>query len=151
MWINESSYLDKGFEISTDKSLLDKDFIYDYLAHQSYWAKGIPRDKVETSIKESVCFGVYHHQTQIGFARVISDKSTFAYLADVFIIDTYRKQGLSKWLMQTIMAYPDFQSLRRWSLATADAHELYKKFGFESLNAPDRWMQIFTPYQKTEP
>ncbi|MBU2046708.1 MAG: GNAT family N-acetyltransferase, partial [Bacteroidetes bacterium] len=101
-------------------------------------------------INESICFGVYHQQQQVGFARVISDKSTFAYLADVFIIDEYRKQGLSKWLIQTIMAHTDFQSLRRWMLATADAHELYEKFGFEPLNAANRWMQVFIPYQKKE-
>ena len=148
--LNDAVYLDKGFLISTDKSLLNKDFIYNFLTNQSYWAKGIPLEKVETAINESICFGVYHHQQQVGFARVISDKSTFAYLADVFIIDEYRKQGLSKWLIQTIMAYTDFRSLRRWMLATADAHELYKKFGFEPLSAANRWMQIFTPYQKAE-
>nr|MBC7612787.1 GNAT family N-acetyltransferase [Pseudopedobacter sp.] len=148
--LNDVVYLDKGFLISTDKSLLNKDFIYNFLTNQSYWAKGIPIEKVEIAINESICFGVYHHRQQVGFARVISDKSTFAYLADVFIIDEYRKQGLSKWLMQTIMAHIDFQSLRRWMLATADAHELYEKFGFEPLNAANRWMQIFTPYQKME-
>jgi N-acetylglutamate synthase-like GNAT family acetyltransferase len=148
--LNDAVYLEKGFLISTDKSILNKDFIYDFLTNQSYWAKGIPQEKVETAINESICFGVYHHHQQIGFARVISDKSTFAYLADVFIVDEYRKQGLSKWLVQTIMAYADFQSLRRWMLATADAHELYKKFGFEPLNSANRWMQIFTPYQKME-
>ncbi|MBU1372530.1 MAG: GNAT family N-acetyltransferase [Bacteroidetes bacterium] len=148
--LNDVVYLDKGFLISTDKSLLNKDFIYNFLTNQSYWAKGIPIEKVETSINESICFGVYHQQQQVGFARVISDKSTFAYLADVFIIDEYRKQGLSKWLIQTIMAHTDFQSLRRWMLATADAHELYEKFGFEPLNAANRWMQVFIPYQKKE-
>ncbi len=150
VWINDEAYLDKGFLISTDKSKLDHDFIYNFLANQSYWAKDIPKKKLEIAIEESICFGVYHQHIQIGFARVISDKSTFAYLADVFIIDEYRKKGLSKWLMQTILAYADFKSLRRWTLATADAHELYKKFGFEPLNSPDRWMQIFTPYQKTK-
>jgi N-acetylglutamate synthase-like GNAT family acetyltransferase len=149
VFINDASYLAKGFLISTDKSLLDVDFIFNFLNTQSYWAKGISKEKLQTAIQESVCFGVYHEQQQIGFARVISDKSTFAYLADVFIIPAYRKQGLSKWLVQTILAYADFKDLRRWLLATADAHELYKKFGFEPLNQPDRFMQIFTPYANT--
>ncbi|MDA9554833.1 GNAT family N-acetyltransferase [Pelobium sp.] len=144
--LNDDIYQAKGFSVSTDKTLLDIDFIYDFLDTKSYWAKGIPKEKLLTAIQESVCFGVYHHQQQVGFARVVSDKSTFAYLADVFIIPAYRKQGLSKWLMQNIMNYPDFKGLRRWLLATADAHQLYKKFGFEPLNLPDRFMQIFTPY-----
>ncbi|TKB97530.1 GNAT family N-acetyltransferase [Pedobacter cryophilus] len=149
VFINDASYLAKGFLISTDKSLLDFDFIFNFLNHQSYWAKGISKEKLQMAIQESVCFGIYHEQQQIGFARVISDKSTFAYLADVFIIPAYRKQGLSKWLVQTILAYADFKDLKRWLLATADAHELYKKFGFDSLSQPDRFMQIFTPYANT--
>lgn len=149
VFINDKSYLSKGFLISTDKSYLDFDFIFNFLNHQSYWAKEISKEKLQIAIQESVCFGIYYKQQQIGFARVISDKSTFAYLADVFIIATYRKQGLSKWLIQTILAYADFKDLRRWLLATADAHDLYKKFGFEPLNQPDRFMQIFTPYANT--
>ena len=121
MFLNEAIYHRKGFLISTEKALLQHDFIFEFLNTQSYWAQGMPREKFEISIQESICFGVYHHQQQIGFARVISDKSTFAYLADVFIIPTFRKQGLSKWLMQTILAYPDFKDLKRWLLATADA------------------------------
>lgn len=149
--LNDAVYLEKGFSISTDKELLDFDFIFQFLNQESYWAKGIPEEKLRTAVLESTCFGVYHHQQQIGFARVVSDKSTFGYLADVFIIPDYRKQGLSKWLLQTILAHPDFKLLRRWLLATADAHELYTKFGFEPLNSPDRFMQIFTPYQTVAP
>ncbi len=146
--INEAVYLKKGFIISTDKSLLQYDFIFNFLVEQSYWAKGMPRVKLEKAIQESVCFGVYYKQQQIGFARVVTDKSTFAYLADVFIITDYRKQGLSKWLMQTILAFADFKDLKRWLLATEDAHELYAKFGFEKLNYPERFMQILTPFEK---
>jgi N-acetylglutamate synthase-like GNAT family acetyltransferase len=147
VFLNDAVYVKKGFFISTDKSLLEFNFIFDFLSQQSYWAKGISKETLEIAIKESVCFGVYHQQQQIGFARVISDRSTFAYLAELFIMPEYRKQGLSKWLMQTILAYADFKTLRRWLLATADAHALYAKFGFEPLNMPDRFMQILKPHK----
>ena len=116
--------------ISTDPSLLEVDVIYNYLSCESYWAKNIPRDKVEKSIANSLCFGVYHHNKQIGFARLITDKATFAYLADVFIISEYRGKGLSKWLIQVIHAHPKLQGLRRWVLGTQDAHGLYEQFGW---------------------
>lgn len=148
--MNDEVFRKKGFSIHTDAALLDINFIFHFLNQESYWAQGINKEKVERSISESLCFGVYHQREQIGFARIITDKSTFAYLADVFIIKTYRKQGLAKWLLQTIMAHPDLQNLRRWMLATADAHTLYEKFGFTQLNAPNRWMQKFTPYQKQD-
>jgi N-acetylglutamate synthase-like GNAT family acetyltransferase len=144
--LNDQTYLNKGYNISTDQSLLQFDTIYDYLNTQSYWAKGISTEKLKMAIQSSVCFGVYHQNKQVGFARVISDNSTFAYLADVFIIESHRKQGLSKWLMQTILAHPNFKDLRRWLLATADAQGLYAKFGFKTINQPERFMQIFTPY-----
>jgi len=146
VFLNDDLYLAKGFTISADKTLLNFNFIYDFLDNQSYWAKGISEEKLQKAIENSVCFGLYHDEQQIGFARVITDQSTFAYLADVFIISDFRKQGLSKWLMQTILAFADFQDIRRWLLATADAQNLYAKFGFEPLNNPDRFMQIFTPY-----
>lgn len=148
--MNDEVFRKKGFSISTNPALLNIDFIYHFLNQESYWAQGISREKVERSIAESMCFGVYHEGKQIGLARVITDKSTFAYLADVFIIQNYRKQGLAKWLLQTIMVNPDLQNLRRWMLATADAHALYEKFGFSPLNAPQRWMQKFIPYQKQD-
>nr|WP_294895510.1 GNAT family N-acetyltransferase [uncultured Pedobacter sp.] len=144
--INDVFFLKKGFSISTDKALLDLSYIYEFLTQQSYWAKNLPFDKFKIAIENSHCFGVYHYEKQIGFARVISDNSTFAYLADVFIDATYRKQSLSKWLLQTILNYPDFKDLRRWLLATADAQGLYQQFGFKSLNQPERFMQIFNPY-----
>lgn len=148
--MNDEVFRKKGYHISTDPALLDVDFIFHFLNQESYWAQGISREIIERSIAESLCFGVYHDEKQIGFARIITDKSTFAYLSDVFISKTYRKQGLAKWLLQSMMAYPDLQNLRRWMLATADAHTLYEKFGFTQLNSPNRWMQKFTPYQKQD-
>lgn len=145
--INDEAFLNKGFSISTDKTLLDFDMIYNYLDKESYWAKGIPVERLKNAIEHSICFGVYHHKKQIGFARVITDQATFAYIADVFILSEYRKQGLSKWLIQTIRNYPLLQGLRRWSLATADAHGLYSQFDFVSISNADRWMEILTPYQ----
>jgi len=145
--INDSHFAAKGFLISTDKNLLDFNVIYNYLAQESYWAKGIPEDKLRRAIVNSICFGVYHEQKQIGFARVITDEATFGYLADVFILPEYRKLGLSKWLVQTITQYPAFEGLRRWSLATRDAHSLYAQFGFTPVDKPELWMQIYQPYQ----
>jgi N-acetylglutamate synthase-like GNAT family acetyltransferase len=144
--INDEAYHKKGFKISTDQTLLDFDTIYHYLDMESYWSKGVPPDKLRKAIENSLCFGIYHNNKQVGFARVISDKATFAYLADVFVLDDYRRQGLSKWLMQTIRAHPDLQGLRRWSLATADAQGLYQQFGFTPITKPERWMEIFSPY-----
>ncbi|PJJ79052.1 acetyltransferase (GNAT) family protein [Mucilaginibacter auburnensis] len=145
--MNDEAFTKKGFLISTDQSLLDMDVIYNYLDKDSYWSKGVPFDRLERAVKNSLSFGVYHNKTQIGFARVITDTATFAYLADVFILPDYRRQGLSKWLVQTIMVHPDLQGLRRWSLATADAHGLYAQFGFSEITHPERWMQIYTPYK----
>jgi len=118
------------FLISTDRSKLDVDVIHKFLA-RSYWAEGIPRETVARSIENSLCFGVYDNANQIGFARVISDFATYAYVADVFILEPYRERGLGKELMASIMAHPDLQDLRRWSLGTRDAQGLYAQFGFE--------------------
>jgi N-acetylglutamate synthase-like GNAT family acetyltransferase len=118
------------FLISTDRSKLDVDVIHGFLA-RSYWAEGIPRQTVMRSIDNSLCFGVYDNARQIGFARVISDFATYAYVADVFILEPYRERGLGKELMASIMAHPDLQGLRRWSLGTRDAQGLYAQFGFK--------------------
>ncbi len=132
----------EAFLISTQKSKLDLDLIHDYLSKHSYWAENIPRDIVERSIQNSLSLGVYHHQKQIGFARVVTDFATYGYLADVFIVETYRGQGLSKWLMECIFnQIPELQRFRRWSLATADAHGLYEQFGFTALACPERMME----------
>jgi GNAT superfamily N-acetyltransferase len=145
--MNDSAFIKKGFCISTDQSLLDFDTIYKYLNEESYWAKGIPVERLKKAIENSLCFGVYQQNVQIGLARVITDKATFAYICDVFILPGYRNLGLSKWLMQTINEHAELQGLRRWSLATADAHGLYSQFGFTPITRPDRWMEKFKPYQ----
>jgi GNAT superfamily N-acetyltransferase len=149
---------DIEYLISTNPEWLDLDVIHTFLSEQSYWARGIPRDVVARSIGHSVCFGVYTMENsqsnldrrQIGFARVTTDRATFAYLADVFILPEHRGRGLSKRLMEAVLAHPDLQGLRRWMLATADAHELYRKFGFGLLSKPELFMQRHDPdvYQK---
>jgi len=128
------------FIISTDKTKLDVVLIHRYLCTESYWAKNIPMQIVEKSIEGSLCFGIYHNTKQVGFARVITDQATFGYLADVFVIEEYRGRGLSKWLMEVIMNHPGLQGLRRWLLATKDAHGLYAQFGFTPLDKPERIM-----------
>ena len=132
------------FYISTEKEKMDIDLIHSFLT-RSYWAEGISKEIVSRSIDGALCFGVFENDKQVGFARMITDRATFAYLADVFILEEYRGLGLSKWLMEVIMSYPDLRGLRRMMLATRDAHELYKKFGFTSLNNVDRWMHIHYP------
>lgn len=140
---NHLELLKEDYTISTDTARLNVDVIYQYLSEESYWAKGIPRSVVEKSIANSLCFGIYYKIQQIGFARVISDKATFAYLGDVFILPAHRGKGLSKWLMQTIHAHPDLQNLRRWWLGTKDAHGLYEQFGWTRINedVSKRFMQ----------
>jgi len=130
--------------ISTDKTKLDLQFIHKFLSKESYWAKNIPIETVKRSIDNSLCFGVYLDDTQIGFARVITDCATFAYLADVFIIPRYRSKGVSKKLMEFIKSHPGLQGLRKWMLATVDAHGLYKQFGFTEIAHPERLMEIST-------
>ena len=138
--------------ISTDKSKLDISRIHKFLSEESYWAKNIPFDTVKGSIENALCFGVYHDDKLIGFARAITDFTIFAYLADIFIIPEYRGKGLSKQLVQYIMAYPALQGLRRWMLATADAHELYSKYGFNELAKPGQFMEIanYTVYENKD-
>ena len=129
--------------ISTDKSKLDITTIHNFLK-ASYWAKDVPISVVEKSISNSLCFGVYELDKQIGFARVISDYATFAYFSDVFILEAYRGKGLGTWLIKSILVYSELQNLRTWLLSTADAHELYRQFGFKNLPAPERMMVIST-------
>ena len=144
--VNAEAFLKKGFMISTDKSRLDFEAIYNYLAEHSYWAKGIPRERLSRAVENSICFGIYKENEQAGFARVVTDEATFAYICDVFVLPAYRGMGLSKWLIQTIVEHPELQGLRRWSLATADAHGLYSQFGFIPLTRPEVWMEKFKPY-----
>jgi GNAT superfamily N-acetyltransferase len=127
--------------ISTDPDKLQLNEIHNFLSN-SYWAKDIPLKKVEKSIENSFCFGVYKGGIQIGFARLVTDFSTFAYLADVFILEEYRGNGLSKWLMKTILDYSELRGLRSWMLKTLDAHGLYTQFGFNEPEFPDRVMEF---------
>lgn len=133
------------FTISTDKTLLQFDVIYRFLIEESYWSQGRTREQMERAIEHSLCFGIYQGEHQIGFARVVSDLATFAYLGDVFVLEAFRGRGLSKWLMETVVEYPDLQGLRRWILATRDAHGLYEQYGFASLRFPERWMEKTAP------
>jgi len=128
------------FEISTDPARIDLAVVHAFLT-SSYWAAGIPLETVERSIRNSLCFGIYTGNRQVGFARVITDRATFAYLGDVFVLPEYRGQGLAKWMMECIVAHPELQGLRRWSLLTRDAHDLYSQFGFTELKSPQRWME----------
>lgn len=130
-----------GFLITTDKSLMDTKTIHSFLSERSYWSKGISIEKVQTAIDNSLNFGLFHNGTQIGFARIITDYSLLAYLADVFIIEEFRGRGLSKWLMQTITEHPALQGLKKWVLVTKDAHGLYEKFGWKPLAYPQIWME----------
>jgi len=132
-----------GYLISTDPQRVNLAAVHRYLSEESYWAKNIPFDIVERSVKHSLCFGIYQEDEQAGFARIISDRATFAWLADVFVLPAHRGKGLSKWLMEVIQAHPDLQGLRRWLLGTLDAHGLYAQFGWNPLTAEQirRFMQ----------
>jgi GNAT superfamily N-acetyltransferase len=132
------------FTISTEKARLQLDAIVAFLS-QAYWSQGRTREVIERSIEHSLCFGLYAGDRQVGFARVVTDHATFAYLCDVFIDETYRGHGLGKWLMAAVMNHPDLQGLRRWTLATRDAHGLYKQFGWTELKNPGRWMELYNP------
>ena len=129
------------YTISTDRERLNVSLIHDFLSKNSYWAKGRSLEKVQRSIEHSLNFGVYKDGEQIGFARVVTDYATFAWVADVFIVDEYRGRGLSKWLIEVIVSHQQLQGFRRWVLATKDAHELYRRFGFAELKEPARWME----------
>ncbi|MDP3479801.1 MAG: GNAT family N-acetyltransferase [Desulfoprunum sp.] len=137
------------FTITTRQDDLDIEMIHGFLS-TSYWAKGIPKAIVEKAIKNSLSFGVYHNGSQIGFGRAITDRATFAYLADIFILPEFRGRGLGKWLISCFLAHPELQGLRRWLLATSDAHGLYRQNGFGPLKKPENFMEIIVPelYQR---
>lgn len=128
------------YRVSTDPRRLDVGVVHGFLT-RSYWAEGIPRALVERSIENSLSFGLYDGERQVGFARVVTDRATFAYLADVFVLESHRKRGLSKWLLECVLSHPELQGLRRWQLATKDAHTLYARFGFETPE-PGNLMEI---------
>jgi GNAT superfamily N-acetyltransferase len=129
-----------GYLISTDASMLDLEVVHGYLS-RSYWAAGVPEDVVRRSIENSLCFGVYRGEEQAGFARVVTDRATFAYLADVFVLEDHRGQGIGKWLVEVILSHPELQGLRRWMLATRDAHDLYRRYAFKELARPGIFME----------
>ena len=131
--------------ISTDPARLDVDAIAEMLT-RAYCAKGRPRERTERALANSLVFGMYDGERQIGLARVVTDYAIFAYLCDVFIHEEYRGRSLGKWLMETVLGHPDLQGLRRWTLATNDAHGLYRQFGYETLPHPERWMERFRPF-----
>ena len=142
MFPNPREFKQGDFTISTDPSHLDLPWIHNYLANEAYWARGITFPVFQRSVENALCFGVYHRSKQVGFGRVISDYATFAYLADVFVDEGYRRQGLGKWLVECVRSHPELQGLRRWMLVTSDAHGLYQQFGFTSLEHPEKMMEI---------
>ncbi len=137
-------WIKDDFSISTNKAKIDTAYVHCFLT-TSYWAAGIPVETVKQSIEGSLCFAVFYKGGQVGFARVITDEATFAYLCDGFIDVQHRGKGVSKWLIEAILGYPGLQGLRRFMLATKDAHGLYKTFGFTPLTFTDRWMHIHYP------
>ncbi|MFA4868370.1 MAG: GNAT family N-acetyltransferase [Pedobacter sp.] len=143
---------DNGFIFSDDKQKIDVSAVHHYLSTESYWAKDIPLDIVQKSINNSLCFGIYKDKQQVGFARWITDKATFAYLADVYVKSEYRGNGLSKKLMSLMLFHKDLQGLRRYMLGTLDAHGLYAQFGFKAIEHPERLMAVVVPdpYKKKD-
>lgn len=133
-----------GFTISTDPARLDLDGTYAWLS-DSYWARGIPRDVFDRSVRNALCFGIYEGSRQVGFARVVTDYATVAYVGDVFVLEAWRGKGLSRWLMEVMSEHPELQGFRRWILLTRDAHGLYEKFGFTPLRDATRWMERWAP------
>ena len=130
--------------VSSDPGRLDLAAVHDYLS-KSYWSPGIPIEILQGAIAGSICFGLFKSDSQIGFARVVTDRATFAYLCDVYVLDAYQRQGLGRWLMEVVTSHPDLQGLRRFVLVTRDAHRLYEKFGFQPLARPDGYMELHRP------
>ena len=132
------------YTVSTDAARLDIDVIYGYL-DRAYWSSGIPRETVERAVQRSLCFGLFEGETQIGFARAVTDSTTFAYICDVFVLESHQGKGLGTWLMRCVMQHPEMRRLRRCQLITRDAHKLYEKVGFRSISKPERHMERTTP------
>jgi GNAT superfamily N-acetyltransferase len=132
------------YALSSDPNRLDLELIHAFLS-TSYWSLGLPREVLLRAIDGSLCFGVYQGKSQVGFARVITDKATFAYLCDVFVLESYRGRGLGRWLMEAVVNHPDLRGLRRFVLVTRDAHGLYEQFGFRPLARPEGYMEVFRP------
>lgn len=134
-----------GFVITTDRGKFDLDAIFAYLNGEAYWCRGVPRTVLEKAVERSLCFGLLDGSRQVGFARMVTDGATFAWLCDVYILESHRGRGLGDWLVATVLEHPDLQALRRIVLATRDAHALYRHHGFELLSQPERWMAIAKP------
>lgn len=139
------------YTISTDSKRLDLSVIHDFISNQSYWAQGRAIETVKRALDNSLNFGLYKSDQQIGFARVVTDYATFAWIADVFVLPEERGRGLSKWLIEVILSHPELQGFRRWVLATKDAHSLYARFGFIALHRPERWMERPDPNMQESP
>ena len=134
-----------GYKISSETNDMDVSVIHGYIS-RSYWAKNIPLNTMETAINNSLCFGVFTESgNQVAFARMVTDTATFAYLADVFVLEEHRGKGISKWIMKNIIEHPKLQGIRRMTLATSDAHTLYEQFGFKALNSPESFMELHQP------
>ena len=134
-----------SLRLSTDAAQMDVDAIHAYLGGESYWARGIPRETVARAIRHSLCFGVFDGAAQVAFARVVTDRATFGYLADVYVLPAYRGRGIGTWLMQAVDGHPELQGLRRWGLVTKDAHALYARFGWSPVAQPERHMERTDP------
>lgn len=130
------------FTISTDPERLDLNVVHGFLAGEAYWSRGIVRERLERAIRNSLCFGLYDRDTQVGFARVITDRATFAYLCDVFLLESHRGRGLGQWMIQTVHRHPDLAGLRRWALLTRDAHSFYERLGWQRTDQPEMYMEI---------
>jgi len=139
------------YTISTENNRLDIRVIHDFISNESYWAQGRSIETAQRALDNSLNFGLYKSDQQVGFARVVTDYATFAWIADVFVLPKHRGQGLSKWLMETILSHSELQGFRRWVLATKDAHSLYARFGFIPLHRPERWMERPDPNMEESP
>jgi GNAT superfamily N-acetyltransferase len=139
------------YTISTDRSRLDVELIHDFISNQSYWGQGRALEVVARCLDNSLNFGIYKGAQQVGFARVVTDYATFAWIADVFVVTEQRGRGLSKWLLEVMLAHPQLQGFRRWVLATKDAQSLYAQFGFIALHRPERWMERPDPNMQESP
>jgi GNAT superfamily N-acetyltransferase len=139
-----------GYTVSTDRSRLDRAAMHRFLS-TSYWSPGLPHDVLTRAIAASLCFGLYNDREQVGFARVVTDGATFAYLCDVYVLEAHRGRGLGRWLMEIVAAHPSLQGLRRFVLVTRDAHGLYAQFGFRPLASPESYMELHRPDAYTQP
>lgn len=151
MAVGEREWQRGEYTISTDNKRLDLRVIHDFISNQSYWAKGRKLETVQRALDHSLNFGIYKNDQQMGFARVVTDYATFAWIADVFVLPGHRGHGVSKWLMEVILSHPELQGFRRWVLATKDAHSLYERFGFIPLHRPERWMERPDPAMEERP